>query len=135
MESLTRVKSLQELIEQLLPSTKASVASPSPASTPSLPDRESLQHTLVKLVSERTGYPPEMLGIEQDLEAELGIDSIKRVEILGALQSNLPESLATRIQQQMESLTRVKSLQELIEQLLLVPTPVKEESSLGKQWG
>jgi acyl carrier protein len=76
-----------------------------------------------------------MLGIEQDLEAELGIDSIKRVEILGALQSNLPESLATRIQQQMESLTRVKSLQELIEQLLLVPTPVKEESSLGKQWG
>ena len=43
-----------------------------------------LQAQLLSVVAERTGYPPEMLGLDQDLEAELGIDSIKRVEILGA---------------------------------------------------
>nr|NCR73224.1 acyltransferase domain-containing protein [Microcystis aeruginosa LG13-12] len=48
-------------------------------------ERAELIQILVELVSDRTGYPGEMLGLDQDLEAELGIDSIKRVEILGAL--------------------------------------------------
>ena len=34
-----------------------------------------------------------MLGLDADLEADLGIDSIKRVEILGALQKALPADL------------------------------------------
>jgi acyl carrier protein len=83
-------------------------------------------------VSERTGYPAEMLGIDQDLEAELGIDSIKRVEILGALQTVLPEPLAKQVQNQMESLTRVKSLQELIQKLLVGSLPLKEKSHQEK---
>ncbi|MHB8418730.1 MAG: SDR family NAD(P)-dependent oxidoreductase [Myxococcales bacterium] len=44
---------------------------------------------LLALVSERTGYPAEMLNLDADLEAELSIDSIKRVEILGALTQRL----------------------------------------------
>ena len=93
--------------------TNAQVTTISPAS-----ERASLTQTLVQLVSNRTGYPPEMLGLDQDLEAELGIDSIKRVEILGALQKSLPQPLATTVQQQMESLTRMKSLNKIVEQLL-----------------
>ena len=46
---------------------------------------ESVEDILVSLVSERTGYPPEMLALDLDLEAALSIDSIKRIEILGAL--------------------------------------------------
>jgi acyl transferase domain-containing protein/NAD(P)H-dependent flavin oxidoreductase YrpB (nitropropane dioxygenase family)/NAD(P)-dependent dehydrogenase (short-subunit alcohol dehydrogenase family) len=38
---------------------------------------------LMAVVSARTGYPPEMIDIDSDMEADLGIDSIKRVEILG----------------------------------------------------
>ena len=41
---------------------------------------------LLEQVSKRTGYPREMLALDLDMEADLGIDSIKRVEILGALQ-------------------------------------------------
>jgi NAD(P)-dependent dehydrogenase (short-subunit alcohol dehydrogenase family) len=40
---------------------------------------------LTALVSERTGYPLDMLGADLDLEADLSIDSIKRLEILGEL--------------------------------------------------
>ena len=32
-----------------------------------------------------------MLEMEMDMEADLGIDSIKRVEILGAMQERFPE--------------------------------------------
>jgi acyl transferase domain-containing protein/NAD(P)H-dependent flavin oxidoreductase YrpB (nitropropane dioxygenase family) len=44
---------------------------------------------LLTLVSERTGYPAEMLNLDADLEAELSIDSIKRIEILGVLTQRL----------------------------------------------
>src|SRR5947208_8675592 len=44
---------------------------------------------VVSIVSERTGYPPETLGIDLDLEADLSIDSIKRIEIIGELAQRL----------------------------------------------
>lgn len=47
---------------------------------------EFISRLLLKLISERTGYPVDMLDPELDLEADLGIDSIKRVEIMGAFQ-------------------------------------------------
>ena len=37
-----------------------------------------------------SGYPAEMVRLDLDLEADLGIDSIKRVEILGSLRDHLP---------------------------------------------
>ncbi|MFD9004706.1 SDR family NAD(P)-dependent oxidoreductase, partial [Streptomyces sp. NPDC059582] len=40
----------------------------------------------------KTGYPVEMLEPGMDVEADLGIDSIKRVQILGALQESFPVS-------------------------------------------
>jgi len=42
------------------------------------------------IVSEKTGYPPDMLDVDMDLEGELGVDSIKQVEILSALRDRLP---------------------------------------------
>jgi acyl transferase domain-containing protein/phosphopantetheinyl transferase/acyl carrier protein len=41
--------------------------------------------TLLSIISDRTGYPADMLDTALNLEADLGIDSIKRIEILGAL--------------------------------------------------
>lgn len=45
---------------------------------------------LLEVVTEKTGYPPEMLTMEMAIEADLGIDSIKRVEILSALVQRAP---------------------------------------------
>jgi acyl transferase domain-containing protein/NAD(P)-dependent dehydrogenase (short-subunit alcohol dehydrogenase family) len=45
---------------------------------------------LLAVVSEKTGYPVEMLDLDMGLDADLGIDSIKRVEILSAIQERLP---------------------------------------------
>ena len=64
------------------------VAAPNP---PLQIDFEFLSQTLLNVVSEKTGYPAEMLELDMDMEADLGIDSIKRVEILGALQEEIPD--------------------------------------------
>jgi acyl carrier protein len=54
-------------------------------------DFSALSDSLLEVVSEKTGYPTEMLEMDMDMEADLGIDSIKRVEILGALQERFPD--------------------------------------------
>src|SRR5262249_36316062 len=48
-----------------------------------------LEATLLQLVADRTGYPVQMLDLDLDLEADLSIDSIKRIEILGGLAQTL----------------------------------------------
>ncbi|MBM4283578.1 MAG: acyltransferase domain-containing protein, partial [Deltaproteobacteria bacterium] len=45
---------------------------------------------LFAVVADKTGYPVESLDETMHLESDLGIDSIKRVEILGALKERLP---------------------------------------------
>lgn len=53
---------------------------------------EVIRAALLDVVSDSTGYPPDMLEMDMSIEADLGIDSIKRVEILGALQERFPDS-------------------------------------------
>jgi malonyl CoA-acyl carrier protein transacylase/NAD(P)-dependent dehydrogenase (short-subunit alcohol dehydrogenase family) len=61
---------------------------PEPAPAPKPVTVDPLQ-LVVSIVSERTGYPPETLGLDLDLEADLSIDSIKRIEIIGELAQRL----------------------------------------------
>ena len=69
---------------------------------------------LVAIVRDRTGYPAEMLGMGLDLEADLGIDSIKRVEILGSLRDAV-DGLADRAGSGlMDGLARARTLGEIV---------------------
>ena len=63
---------------------------PEPATSP-VPLIEDLLPQLMELVAERTGYPTEALAPKQDMEADLGIDSIKRVEILTSFARQFPD--------------------------------------------
>jgi len=53
---------------------------------------EEVTRILLDVVAESTGYPVEMLELEMDLESDLGIDSIKRVEILSMLSKRIPNA-------------------------------------------
>ena len=48
-----------------------------------------LRTILLETVSECTGYPVEMLELDQEIEAELGIDSIKRMQAMEELEAAL----------------------------------------------
>jgi acyl transferase domain-containing protein/NAD(P)-dependent dehydrogenase (short-subunit alcohol dehydrogenase family) len=53
-------------------------------------DADRLATVLLAVIADKTGYPPEMLELDMALDSDLGIDSIKRVEILSSLQEQLP---------------------------------------------
>ena len=76
-------------------------------------DENSVLARLRRLISERTGYPPELLADDADLEADLGIDSVKRVEVLGALQRAHRQDQAARIAHGMDNLRRTRTLRSL----------------------
>ncbi|MDF2724843.1 MAG: omega-3 polyunsaturated fatty acid synthase subunit, PfaA, partial [Paenibacillus sp.] len=66
-----------------------------PAAVPAAPSNgNDVKTIMLEVVSDKTGYPQQMVDMDLDLESGLGIDSIKRVEILSAAQemiSGLPE--------------------------------------------
>jgi len=72
---------------------RATDSGPSPATAVPPPSSagDTIQETLLGVVSDLTGYPVEMLGLDMDIEADLGIDSIKRVEILSTLEEKMPQ--------------------------------------------
>ena len=54
---------------------------------------------LLGVVAEKTGYPVDMLNLGMSLDGDLGVDSIKRVEILSALQDKLPNAPVVKPEQ------------------------------------
>ncbi|MFM0291009.1 SDR family NAD(P)-dependent oxidoreductase [Paraburkholderia megapolitana] len=63
----------------------ASVAPLAPATTDSI----DVGALLLRIIAEKTGFPAEMLNTGMRLEADLGVDSIKRVEILAGVRDAL----------------------------------------------
>ncbi|HEY0987606.1 MAG TPA: phosphopantetheine-binding protein, partial [Kofleriaceae bacterium] len=66
------------------------VAAMSPAPVPTHATPRDLEALLLAVVADKTGYPAEMIDTTMDLESDLGIDSIKRVEILAAIRERAP---------------------------------------------
>ena len=61
---------------------------PPPAATESHPGID-LEALMLEIVAEKTGYPADMLEMGMGLERDLGVDSIKYVEILAAVQDRV----------------------------------------------
>ena len=65
-------------------------AAASAAPVPTSQSTVDITSLLLDVVAEKTGYPKDALSLSMALEADLGVDSIKRVEILGALRDKVP---------------------------------------------
>jgi malonyl CoA-acyl carrier protein transacylase/acyl carrier protein/NAD(P)-dependent dehydrogenase (short-subunit alcohol dehydrogenase family) len=48
---------------------------------------QSLQRMIIDLVVDQTGYDEDIIDMDADLEGELGVDSIKRAQLLGELET------------------------------------------------
>ncbi len=68
--------------------------SPAPAAAISPANRaaEAVQDRILALVVEKTGYPSDMLDLDLDLEADLGVDTVKQAELFAAIRGiyNIP---------------------------------------------
>ena len=81
------------------PEVSQPVTQPEPVSEPVsepiqpvLAVQEDVKNFVLAVVSEKTGYPVEMLDLELDLEADLGIDTVKQAELFATIRShyNIP---------------------------------------------
>ncbi len=114
------------------PPPRAIPEPPAPAAAPTLTPTtpsaiECTQAVLLDVVAEKTGYPAEMLEPDMQLDADLGIDSIKRVEILSALQERLPDAPAIKP----EHLGTLRTLRQIIEFLSQGAAPAAPSPSLA----
>ena len=87
-----------------VPVEKPAVAEiePTPSNEPVLPktgsssesvtEIEEIRKTVLALLSEKTGYPPDMLDTSLDLESDLGIDTVKQAEFISEVREkfNIP---------------------------------------------
>ncbi len=63
------------------PPPAPAAAAPAPGAAPGDPVRA----RVLGIVAEQTGYPPDMLELDLDLEADLGIDTVKQAEMFAAI--------------------------------------------------
>jgi acyl carrier protein/NAD(P)-dependent dehydrogenase (short-subunit alcohol dehydrogenase family) len=131
-EELAELRTLQQIVDYMNAhggSSAAVPAAPQPQSAPapapaavtqavpvapvSAPgiDLAALSSAMLEIVSDKTGYPVEMLELSMDIEADLGIDSIKRVEILGAMRDRFPQLP----QLKPEELAELRTLQQIVD--------------------
>ena len=100
-----------------VPQPAAVVRASTPNSAPI--GREQLSNLLLEVVAEKTGYPVAMLQLDMDLEGDLGVDSIKRVEILAGVDERAPElPRADRAR-----LSALHTLREIVDYLMSQSTP------------
>ncbi|WP_181009448.1 type I polyketide synthase [Streptomyces sp. SM11] len=108
------------------------VSPPAPAAAPadgatrlSPPELEEL---LLSVVARLTGYPTAMLNVDMELEADLGVDSIKRVEILSAVRQQVGDAAAGDVGQ----LGKLRTLREIIESLTGGVRPPEAPGAAGR---
>jgi acyl transferase domain-containing protein/NAD(P)-dependent dehydrogenase (short-subunit alcohol dehydrogenase family)/acyl carrier protein len=68
--------------------TQVHAAPAVPVVTPEIPTLDEVTQRILSLVADKTGYPQEMLDLDLDLEADLGIDTVKQAEMFAAIRES-----------------------------------------------
>jgi acyl transferase domain-containing protein/acyl carrier protein/3-hydroxymyristoyl/3-hydroxydecanoyl-(acyl carrier protein) dehydratase len=80
-QALSVVERPVEPVMAAVPATEITV-------TTSHVDRDAVRKFMINYVVDQTGYPEDMVEMSADLEADLGIDSIKKAQLIGELAEN-----------------------------------------------
>ncbi len=83
---------------------------------------QNVSKVMLEVVSEKTGYPIEMLSLDMDMESDLGIDSINRVEILAGVQERYPNLPKVNP----EDLAEFRTLREIVDHISVNVTQKQE---------
>jgi len=63
------------------------VATPAEVPAVAVISQEAIKEKVLEIVAEKTGYPKDMLDLDLDLEADLGVDTVKQAEMLAAVRT------------------------------------------------
>ena len=103
----------------LAPAPPEAVRAPGIETSQPASDRAEIDpaEALLEVVAEATGYPADMLEMDMQLEADLGVDSIKRMEILMALGERLPGRLPPPEEVDMAAVASLVTLADVVDHL------------------
>jgi NAD(P)-dependent dehydrogenase (short-subunit alcohol dehydrogenase family) len=67
-------------------------ATPAPSASSQLASDDAIKEKVLEIVAEKTGYPKDMLDLDLDLEADLGVDTVKQAEMFASVRAayNIP---------------------------------------------
>ncbi|WBB73881.1 SDR family oxidoreductase [Micromonospora sp. WMMD1128] len=85
------------------------VAAPAPAG----PSIAEFRQAILAVISERTGYPVDLIEPDLDLEADLSIDSIKRAEVAGEVAQRLSLSVEGD-ESELEDLVKARTVHAMV---------------------
>merc|ERR1719353_1267672 len=131
--ALSRTQTVGEVVDAMIKelgaAPAASVAAPAARAVPAAApvasggvSAEEATRVVLSVLAAKTGYEPEMIEMDMALETELGVDSIKRVEILSEVQKQLSVEA-----QDVAALSRTQTVGEVVDAML------KEIRSLSSQ--
>jgi NAD(P)-dependent dehydrogenase (short-subunit alcohol dehydrogenase family)/acyl carrier protein len=67
------------------PVARETAATPAPVAQASTPEQDQIRERVFDIVSSITGYKRSLLDLDMELEADLGVDTVKQATILGTL--------------------------------------------------
>jgi acyl transferase domain-containing protein len=82
------------------PESKAHVSVPAPSESPKpAATGDAVKERILTLVAEKTGYPKDMLDVDLDLEADLGVDTVKQAEVFATIREvyNIPRDESRKL--------------------------------------
>src|SRR5208282_447534 len=80
-------------VKPATPQTVVVAEEPAPTATSApVSAHDDVKERVLALVMEKTGYPQDMLDLDLDLEADLGVDTVKQAEMFAAIRAtyNIP---------------------------------------------
>ena len=121
--ALSRTQTVGEVVEAMIKELGGAGAAPGAAAAPSAPAAAAAPSSgvspakatevVLAVLAAKTGYEPDMIEMDMALETELGVDSIKRVEILSDVQKELNVEA-----QDVAALSRTQTVGEVVEAMI-----------------
>ena len=70
-----------------------------PRPAPKAPAGDPVKERILQLVAEKTGYPSDMLDLDLDLEADLGVDTVKQADLFASVRAiyNIPRDESRKL--------------------------------------
>ena len=81
------VETVAAPVAQVAP-VAAPAAQPAPKAAAGKLDPAQVSDEIVAMVADKTGYPKDMLDLDLDMEADLGIDTVKQAELFAAMREH-----------------------------------------------
>ena len=116
------------------PAPKASANAAAPSAPPEPAKKgDPVKDKVLALVAEKTGYPVDMLDLDLDLEADLGVDTVKQAEVFASIREaySIPRDENRKLRDYPTLAHVIRFVYEKRPDLAAAPAPAKEEVKLA----